>query len=168
MRKKSFLINNFSILGGAICIIFAFIAQKISDPPIDMLHKIQNRNIIPPMWLFNILFIFWFFLLGVSAGAEFFITQQRLNTYQREISAYQGGLFFICTLFLSSVWYPLFFSGDCLFLSVIVSALSLICIIICTAFWLKTYVLTPAIITLGFSVWSFYILFVSISVFIVN
>ena len=168
MKKKHLLINSYSLFCGAVCIIFPIIAKRLSDSPLDMLHKIQNRSIIPPMWVFDILFAVWFFLLGVSAGIEIYTTKHNLNICQKELYIYKGALFFVCTLFLSSIWYPIFFSGNYLFLSVLLSLFAFFSSMLCTAFWLQTYAFTPAIITLGYSVWFFYVLFISISVFVAN
>ncbi len=166
VRRSMF--NNLSICFGAISAICCIISRYVSNSPLELIHLIDNRNIIPSILLFNILSVSLYFLIGTASGGIICASSKKLNLGMSLSAAYRGGLFFITSFFLGLIWYPLFFSCEHLMLSLVVSFISLISAIICASNWSCVNPRSSSVIMVSFCIWMFYIMFISLSVIIQN
>ncbi len=159
----------FSVTGiicGAVSALFCLISRTSFGSPLDMIHKISGTCALPPIWVFNFISIVSFFILGLSFGRIAESTSDRMNVGREEICAYRGGMFAITTFFLSLIWYPVFMLAQKLFLAFVISVLSMISSLLCTLEWGKVYPKRTSCLVLINTVWCFYIMFVSLSVFL--
>ncbi len=166
MAKKS-IINNFSVSCGIVSTICFLISRYVSKNPLELIHILDN-NILPPTWLFSILFVFWYFLIGYSSGEVMFSSSRGFNSGSAIFSAYRGGIFLTVCFFMGLVWYPLFFSCNHLMLSLVISIILFLSSVLCTSNWYAVKPRCAAIITTSYSIWAFYIVFISLSVIIQN
>ena len=165
---KNSILNGNSLLYGIICAISYIACMAFFGTPLEMIHIIRGINILPPIWLFNLLSVFWFFLIGVAAGAIAGSTGRKLNTGKSEIYSYKGGLFFLICFFTSLIrYYLLFFAGK-LFMSLIISIICLVCSFLCTSLWIYANPKISSVIMFLFSIWQIYLFFVNLSIFLLN
>ncbi len=167
MRKIT-LFNNLSLCFGTASTVCCIVSRSISKNPLELMHMIESRNIIPSLWILNLFSLIWYFLIGLALGAIIQASSEQYNLGPSILSAYRGGLFFTICFFLSLIWYPIFFSCEHLILSVLISFLALISSIICAANWCTVTPRSGAAIMTSFSIWSFYIMFISLFVAVQN
>ena len=103
----------------------------VSGSPLPTLHYIEARSIVPAGWVMVLFFSIYYvaagFALGVVLGNRFCAFGEK---------KYQGAMWFVISLALGYVWYPLFFCARLFLVSIIVSVLCLftsICATICFA-----------------------------------
>ncbi len=152
--------NNIPLIIG---IMFAAIGLSViilSGSPYEMLHKISNDKLIPPLWIWCGSELLQKFLVGYALGTVITLIGAKRICGANEIKAYQGIIFLIILIFLAIAHYPIFFIAEKLFVSVIISILALICSIICICLWTKISFLST-VIMLPSTAWSAYVTFVS-------
>lgn len=168
MHKKPSVLNSISLICGTMSVVCLLICKIISGNPLEMIHKLNGFNIFPPIWIYNLLSIIWFFMIGLAAGAIIYeCSIHRMNTAE-ELCACKGGLFFIASFFLSLIWQPVFFSLESIFLSLIVCFISIICSGICSGWWFKTTSKACATIIFAYTIWLVYIFIVNLSILFHN
>jgi len=169
-NKTPFVRKNSSPLPSACGIIYASLGLAVrimSGSPYEALHKIDLDGIMPPLWIFNLISIGIYFLAGFAAGNIIEYIFHIRPDPKTELFAYKGALFFICSLFLSLLWYPAFFVTQSLFVTVITLLLTVITQIGAAYKW--SYVKKSASIFLIFStLWHFYSLIVMIMIILSN
>ena len=157
------LFNRTNIISGTACALFYFISRIICGNGFDMLHKLSEFDILPPIWIFNAIFLIFYFIIGIAAGAMIHGVSLQQIRGEGETCAYRGGLFFISSFFLGIIWFPLFFIFQSLFFSVLCALSALMCALVCAFQWYKTVNKSSPTLMATFAVWMFYILFLSIS-----
>ena len=167
MQRKNQFFCKTAIICGLACAAIYLTVRIICDSPYDMIHKLDSAELIPPMWIFNILWMIWGFLSGVAAGSLIQAISDGRIIGREEIFAYKGGLFFISCFFLSLIWYPLMFVNQSLFLSLCTALSSAICSVICACIW-KRVNNSSCIVMSAHSIWLFYVFIVNFSVFVHN
>lgn len=168
MSGRISLINKYSLVCGAIgaaSYLFTIIA---CDSPIEFLHQLKKSEILPPIWLLILISCFACFLAGIAAGAVVDATVQKLNTGGYERSAYRGGLFFLSALYAFLAWYPVFFGGEHLFISLIIVGLCIAFSLLCVVNWFNCYPAFASIIMILFSSWTIYIFISNVIIFFSN
>lgn len=168
MNNKNNISIGSALWCGIACAISGFVCVTVFGTPFEMIHILGGMNILPPIWIFNILSTAWFFLIGIAAGAVIHSTVRRFNVGNCEIAAYKGGLFFLTSFFLSLIRYYLFFFSGKLFLSLFLSLIALMCALVCAFIWSKIQPKISYVIMLAFSIWQFYLFFINLSVFLQN
>ncbi len=166
MKKDRFNLSTTGVWFGIIGVGCCFLSRALFESPIDMIHKLDSINIIPPIWLLNLLSGVFFFLLGYSFGSVTAATAARMNTGESELRAYRGSIFIICTFFSAIVWYPLFFFCGRLFIAFIISVAAMLSLIVALTEWIKV---TPRASTLSLfacALYEFYIMFITLSAFL--
>ncbi len=142
-----------------------FVSKSLLNDPVDMIHKLQTINSVPPLWIFNLLFLTFFFLLGYCAGSVIDSTQKNCNVGNQKIQAFRGGIYITCLFFLSLIWYPLFFLCGKIFLSLIVSVCAMMLAVMATVEWSRVRPTGILIIMSVCDLYIFYTMFISLSVF---
>lgn len=168
MHKKR-IQNNVKTCGlifGALYAVLGFAVRIFSKNPLETVHILGANNFLPPIWIFNILCIFWFFACGYAAGIVFGDVILRCPKGTEEIYAYRGGMAFIAMFFLTLIWYPVFFCDIRLFFALIISIASVICSAVCACFWRRDKL--ASLIMCANSIWLFYILLANLSVILKN
>ena len=167
MKHSKNNVNKTAMIFGILGIILCLLTRIFSGSPYNMIHTLDPSDIIPPIWLFNLLSIAWSFLSGYAAGMIVCAVAKGSVRGSRELFAYKGGLFFIAYAFLSLIWYPLFFGEERLFLSFLITLLKVLTAAVCMYFWSYS-VTSAALIMAANALWSFYILLVNLSVILNN
>ena len=168
MHQTASSINKFSVICGITSFAICLISRILYDTPFGMLHVVKGVSLLPPVWLFNIISYIWFFLIGFAAGSLIDKTSRGMNSGNIQISAYRGGIFYIISFFLSIIRYHVFFIDQMLFLSLTLSAICMICALICAVNWRGVIPALSCFIMYCFTIWQFYLFFVSLSVFLNN
>ncbi len=137
-----------SLVTGSISAICCFISRTSFGNPLDMVHKLNDINIIPPLWILNLISFLFYFSIGFSAGLVIEAGMCRMNLGERGVHAYRGGIYIVASFFLSLIRYHVFFLSEKLFISLILSLASTLCVCLCTFEWSK---ITPskASVTVG-------------------
>lgn len=149
----------------ALSLMLLCLAVKILTPiPLTLMHRLRPSDVFPPLWLFNLLSMLWYFLLGFAAGSAFDSAASGRAGGRGEIRIYKGGLFFVALLFLSLIWYPLFFIGERFFLALLLVLLSIASSVLCAVIWSKHSV-SVGITVAAFALWQVYSAFLNLSVF---
>ena len=168
MSRKVSIINGMSLICGIVAAVFAFVARLLSGSPLDMIHKLEGLEILPPIWIFNLLSVAWYFLIGAAAGCVIVSIKSRCTCGREEIWAYKGGLCFLFAFFCGLIWYPVFFVGEALFFSFLTSVIVTLSAVLCAYFWFGAKINKSALIMSAYAIWSFYMLVVNVSVLFRN
>ena len=157
------IFNKISLLFALASMLLCLFVRLCAGSPFDLIHKLHATQILPPMWLFNLLSLFWSFLAGFGAGIIVSEVSSGRLRGEKEILAYRGGLFFVTLLLLSQFWYPLFFVGERLLLSLLLSLIASLCAVFCAVLWAKPSPPSALVIaTYGF--WLLYTVFLNLTV----
>lgn len=168
MKGNTSTVNFTSLICATACAAFSAITRIVSGSPFDTVHKLDTCDMIPPMWIFNLLSVIWAFIIGLAAGGIVTAVSSGRCGGASQISAYRGGLFFISSFFLGIIWYPTFFCSQSLLISLLLALCALICNVVCAFNWYNLPVAAPPLIMSAYVLWLFYIVFMNISVFMHN
>lgn len=157
--------NNTPIIFGIIFAAISILIAICSGSPLDMLHKLEGIDIMPPMWLLCLSQLIVIFLAGYALGALVLQLSSKRLCGEKEVKAYQGGIFFIAFTFLSFAYYPVFFVAEKPLIAVLISVMAIICSAISFAIWSKISFSACMIMALN-TLWFAYITFLSIKVLI--
>ncbi len=166
MKNRIPILSMTSIWCAIITTFCGYISKTCFGNPIDMLHKIGGLKIMPPIWIFNLLSLFSFFLIGLSSGWIIDSVILRENIGDRELHAYKGGIFASFTFFSSIIWFPTMMYAERIFISLIISAICTMSSILCSIEWSQVSPRGSSFTFLACSIWNIYIMFFNISVFI--
>lgn len=164
IRKKKLYseqIKRTAVIFGGVYAAVGFIVRVMSDSPFDTIHILGAGTFLPPMWIFNVLCLFWMFVCGTAAGAVVAKIFCGRIAGDKVLSIYRGGLFYIALFFLCMLWYPLFFGGNALGVSLLISLLALLCSCVCAFQW-KCAGIYETLSMSANSIWLFYILLVNL------
>ncbi len=137
-----------SLVMGSISSICCFISRTSFGSPLNMMHKLNDVNIMPPLWILNLLSFLFYFLIGFSAGLVIEAGACKMNLGDSQAHAYRGGIGIVASFFLSLIRYHVFFLSEKIFISLLISIISTICIFLCTYEWSKI-IPSKASITVG-------------------
>lgn len=164
MSKKTSLINGLSLafgIAGAVCV---FISRVLSGSPLDMIHKLEGIDVLPPIWIFNLLSAAWGFLICAALGAVIKRINDGGGFGQSEMHSYRGIAFFLVTFFMGLLWYPVFFAAQAIVIALLISLVTTV-FAVCSAYdWFCAENNSPAVIMSAYSIWSIYILIINFSV----
>jgi len=166
MRKgyfKSIFCDRGALLFGIIYAALCISVRILSGSPYGMIHKLDAGGVIPPLWIFNLLSAVWGFLAGFASGIVWSEVRLCRARGESEICAYRGGIFFVALVFLSLIWYPLFFVSERLILSFIIALLAVICSALSALQWRRVSLLS-SLVTAAYALWLFYVLAVNLVV----
>ncbi len=127
------------------------------------LHIISEKISFPPMWLFNLIYMLTFFLLGVSAG--FFISENLGGRYSLSAKSllYCGGIAYVTVFYLSLSWYRVLFVLQMPIFALIISLLCLISVIILLVLWFRVTAAYAAFI-IPIAIWLLYLFVLSLTI----
>lgn len=166
-KSSSDTIKKSALICGTVYAVLGFIVRVCSGSPYNTVHILGADAYLPAIWLFNLFCIFWFFVCGIAVGSIFGRMLCGRISSREEVWVYKGCLFFVSLFFMSLIWYPLFFSGERLALSLLIMLLCVVCSAMCALFW-KTVSLFSCISMVANSLWLFYILLVNMLVIFQN
>ncbi|MBQ8433045.1 MAG: tryptophan-rich sensory protein [Clostridia bacterium] len=107
--------------------LIAGIAVRIGvGSPYPVLLALGIGEIVPPVWLLSLLWSISFFSIGCAFGFLLAYREKGCNGEK-----YKGGMLFLLLLILELLWYPTFFGGGYVFVSVLLSIL-----ILCVSVWI--------------------------------
>ena len=142
-----------------VCYFLAGIAVRICvGSPYPVLMALGIGELVPPAWILSFLWSISFFIVGSAFG---FLLAYRERGCSGE--KYKGGMLFLLLAVLELLWYPTFFCGALVFLSVLESIL-----ILCLCVWVTAiaYRVTKFVgmILLLHDVWLIYMLILNFAI----
>ncbi len=152
--------NNLPLIIGCIFALIGIAVIVASGSPYDLMHKISIYQVMPPLWMWCLSTVIFDFLLGFALGLICCDIFSNGACREREISAYQGGIFFVVTFLLFLAHYPMLFVAERLVLALLIAIISLVCAGICFALWIKISPIS-AIIIGAYVLWLTYLSFVN-------
>lgn len=155
------------VIFGVIYLIMSIFIRILSDSPYEVLHRIDTANIMPPIWLFNILSFFFCFICGYAAGIVVSDIIKKKVSGENELSAYRGGICFVSLIFITLAWYPVLFSCEALFISLILTIISFLLAVLTAYLWSCISAKVTIIMTF-FSLWQFYIFITNLLLILKN
>ena len=161
-RSKS---NNTPLILGIVLALIGLFVIICSGSPFDTLHMLNEKDILPPIWIWCATLLVLKFLEGYALGCLLTLLSTKRLCGNKEIKAYQGGIFFIAYVFLTLAHYPILFIAERPLAAVLISAAAFISSVICFIIWTKTAFLPCAVMALN-TIWAFYVTFVSARVLI--
>ena len=164
MSRRSSIINGVSLIGGIVGAVFAFISRMLSGSPIDMLHKLGDVGVMPPIWIFNLLSVAWYFLIGAAAGNVIKNIADGSLCGRSEAAAYRGLAFFLVAFFMGLIWYPVFFVSQAIFISLLVCLITTLTSVLCAYAWLSAGETAAGVIVAAYSIWTVYIFIINFSI----
>ncbi len=168
MRKKYNHGGSTGTVFGVISCICFYFSRSLFTNPLDMVHKLSGKSIIPPMWLLNLMSLVFAFFLGYSFGSILNITKKGINAGVKEVSVYKGAVFLVCGFFLSLIWYPIMFIAEKILFSLIISVIATLSLLSCTLEWRSVRPSSAAITTFACAVFNFYLMLINIIAFFNN
>lgn len=164
MKKGCSIFSPRGIVCGGVCASVCFLSRTLFGSPLDMIHLTQKINFLPSIWLFNFLSVAACFLVGMSFGWIIDGVVIGHSSGPMATCAYRGALFLCCSFFLFLIWFPVLFFARRLFVSFVISVSALICSLSCAIEWSKLTPRSASLLIYLNTVWLFYIMFVSLSV----
>lgn len=164
MKNSSHALSPRAIVCGAMSGGLCFLSRTLFGTPLEMIHLTDNINLLPPFWLFNLLSISACFLMGMSFGWIIDYAIRGYNSGTREVLAYRGALFLSFAFFMFLLWFPVLFYAQRLFISFLLSVVSLICSLACAIGWSRLSPMRASVVIYADTIWLFYIMLVSLSV----
>lgn len=150
--------NNLPLIIGCIFALIGIAVIFASGSPYDLLHKISIYRVIPPLWMWCLSTVIFDFLTGFALGLICSDIFSNGACREREISAYQGCIFFAVSFLLFLAHYPMLFVAERLVLALLIAIISLVCAGICFVFWAKISPI-PTIIIVAYMLWLAYLTF---------
>ncbi len=131
----------------------------VCGSPIPTLYFVGAKDVIPPIWLFVLLFCISYVVAGLSLGLAL---GKRGCPYGDK--KYQGAMWFVISLAIGYAWYPIFFCARLFLVSAGMSALCLfvsICATICFASVSKS----SFFLSLIYNCWLLYLFLLNMKIF---
>ena len=127
-RSEYYRTNKSGVVFLAILLlVIAIFVRWVSGSPLQTLHYIGARQLVPSIWLMVLLFSVFYIVsgaaLGLSLGTRFCPHAEK---------KYQGAMWLCISLALGYAWYPIFFSAKLFFISLIVSTACFLCTVFAT------------------------------------
>ncbi len=147
------------ILFGVLLCMAGILVRALSDSPYRALLELGIADIVPPVWLMTLLWTIAFFTLGCAGG---FVLAYRTSG-GCEVDKYKGCMFFVMLSVAELCWYPLFFSANLIFFSVLLCLLILCLSVAVTVLFYHVTKLAGMII-LFHDLWLIYMLILNFAV----
>lgn len=152
--------NKKIVLSMPILLIFLSVFTRwVSGSPIPTLHFVGAKDAVPPIWLLVLLFCLFYVVAGLALGLAL---GNRVCPYGAK--KYQGAMYFVISLALGYVWYPLFFVARLFLVSTIACTLCFlasICATVCFANVSKS----SFFLALTYNCWLLYLFLLNMKVF---
>ncbi|MBR2336049.1 MAG: tryptophan-rich sensory protein [Clostridia bacterium] len=133
-----------------------FIGVRILSPsPYETIYRLDPSDILPALWILNLITFIWFFLIGYSAGTVADSALYCNGSFNDKLYFYQGSTAFTICFFLSHVSYSTFFGGKHLFAAILMVLIAVICSAATMILWAKIRK-GAALIMGGYSIWLLY------------
>lgn len=164
MKNNCPILSPRALVYGGICGIFCFISRTLFGSPLEALHILGGGRAFPPMWVFNFLSVCSCALMGMSAGWIIDCIARGYNSGTRSVNAYRGALYLSFAFFLFLIWFPVLFFAKRLFIAFMLSTLAMISSLACAIEWGRLVPTRATLVIYCNTIWLFYIMLVSLSV----
>ncbi len=164
---KSVIFNTTSLICGIVNMVLCLIVRIVSGSPFEVIHRLNCNDILPPIWIFNLLWLIASFCVGFSAGIIINAILCRRINGRDEIFAYRGGLCFVALVFLAVIWYPLLFIKEAVFLSLLIAILSAVCSFVCALEWVRIEKCAGVVVFI-YSFWLLYVMIINFALLFHN
>lgn len=146
------------LLTGILCLLGGWILRGCVGAPYAVILELGIGDLVPSAWWMAFLWSLSFFAIGCAAG---FVLCYRGGTWEGE--RYKGCFLFLLLYAGELCWYPLFFLGRSVFLSVLLSIL-LLCLGVGVSSCFSRVTRLGGIILLLHDVWLIYLLLLNVAV----
>lgn len=148
------------VIGTVLVFISGLISRLLSGSPLRMLHITGARAIVPPVWLFMLVWLAWYLLLGFCFG--FILGSEPVG---KSVHKYKGCFWFIVMMIFNVLWYPLFFKAGMIFLALIDLAFILVFCVLTFLEYRRIHK-TVGLILFLHMIWLIFCLCINIRIFI--
>ena len=139
-----------------------FVIRFMAGNPYRIMLELGISDLMPPVWLFSLLQMFGFLIIGCAAGL---VLGWRDSSCA--VDKYKGALFFVLMAVIELCWYPTLFGGGLVFLCVL-EAVIIVCLALIVALhFFRISALSGILLSLH-CVWVIYLLIFSCAVFFRN
>ena len=142
---------------GTLMLVGGIVVRLSVGSPHLMILSLKIDDIVPPAWVMCFLWSLALFIVGCAAG---FVLGHRTGA---EVEKYKGGMLFVLLAVLELCWYPTFFAGGLIFLSVLESILILCLSVGVTVCFYRVSKLAGVLLLLH-NVWLVYMLILNFAV----
>lgn len=159
-RLPCIRLNSVERIWMAVCslisLIIAFIVRAATGSPYRVISYCSLQNIIPPVWLMVLAWIFWYLTLGCVIGSVLGCCSCR-----DDVARYKGGMLFVLMMAIGYVWYPLFFGAATLFFAQLAAEAVLTLSVLCALLFIRVKK-WAAWAMLCFSAWMVYMVILNV------
>lgn len=147
---------------GIVLTVAYFVIRSITGSPYRMMLELGISDIMPPVWLFSLLQMLGFLVIGCAAGLVL-----GWKDSSCAVEKYRGALFFVLMAVIELCWYPTLFGGGLVFLCVL-EAVLMTCLSLMVAYsFFRISGLSGILLSLH-SIWIIYLLIFTCAVFFRN
>lgn len=150
------------IAGGILTGLSYIVMRSLCESPYRIMLELGIQDIVPPVWLMSLLQFLTFLTVGCAAGLVF---GYRFLGCAAE--KYKGCLLFLLMILLELFWYPALFVKGMVFVSLLISILSLVFAVAATVCFLRISKFAGLILILH-DCWLVYLLLLTCSIFFRN
>ena len=161
MKRNQSICTIPRLIGGGSALSIAIFTRLTVGSPLALIHQLPSHT-LPPIWLFSLLWMASFALLGATAGHLLTCVG---GSHQREACLWRGGTFMVLAMMFSLDWYTLLFGKFLFFPACLCLILSALAALICALSWIRVQkgaAVSPAI----FFLWQTCLLICQIMVFL--
>ena len=146
------------LLLGSLMTLGGIIVRFVVGGPHMAILALGIDALIPPTWMMCLFWTLSFFTVGCAAG---FVLSYRGGS---EVDKYKGCMIFVLMAVLELCWYPTFFGGGLIFLSVLETIL-ILCLSVGVTLCFRRVSQISGVILLFHDVWLVYMLVLNFAVF---
>jgi tryptophan-rich sensory protein len=159
MRECSRTNKKIVLLVPALLVFIGIFTRWVSGSPISTLHFVGAKDVVPPVWLFVLLFCLSYIVAGFSLGLAL---GNQICIYGEK--KYQGAMWFVISLAIGYTWYPIFVCARLFLVSAGMSALCLFCSI-CATMCFAGVSKASFFLSLLYDCWLLYLFLLNMKVF---
>lgn len=157
------IINSMGITFGAVLALIFIFVRIFADSPYESIYRLDPSGNLPALWLLNLIFFVWFFLIGYSAGAVLDFALYQKGGCNEKALIYKGFIVFTICFFLSHISYSVFFAGKHLFIAILMILTAIASSAATMLAWARINKIS-ALIMGGYGIWLFYLFIICSSV----
>lgn len=147
-------------IASGIVLAVAWIATRIaSGSPYRVILALGISDLLPPVWLMDLLSVFAFFTVGAAAGLVL-----GFRSPVKDGEKYKSSMLFVLLAVLELCRYPTLFVREWVFLSVLESVL-ILCLSVCVTVGFFRVAKLSGVVFLLHDVWQIYLLLLHFAIF---
>ena len=150
------------VIIGAVIVLLCGFLSALAGGSTEAFQKLIKPKGTPPAFLFPIIWIILYLLIGGAAGAIAGVKERSL-----EAAKYRGLFYFVLQMIVNFVWSPLFF-GSGAYLIALLAIFAMILLTLMTILYFKRIYTLPAIAMGIYFVWLLYACYLNFGIVLLN